>query len=327
MELRQLHYFVAVAEEGHFTRAAERVLIAQPAISQQIRRLETELGERLFDRDHRNVRLTAAGHALLPEARATLAAADRARAAVSSLSGLLTGRLTVGAFEGTPERLLARALGQFHRDHPAVEVRVREDYAAGLLAAVRRGELDAAITGLPDDRKPPPALRIDKIAREPLVVAASPAHPLASQPGIPITRLEGEPMVALTPDSTQRTHIERACRAAGFTPNITAETRHLGLLWDLVSEGIGIAVLPRPSQPPGHGQLALIPITQPRRYVRIIAASSAAAPSPAARAFLGIATASDLTGLHLSARRRRRAGWSRRSPVMRMRAAGPAPPG
>jgi DNA-binding transcriptional LysR family regulator len=291
MELRQLRYFVAVAEEGHFTRAAERVLVAQPAISQQVRRLEAELGERLFDRDRRSVRLTAAGEALLPEARATLAAAERARAAVVSLSGLLSGQLTVGAFEGAPERLLARALGQFRREHPAVEVRVREDYAGELLAAVRRGELDAAITGLPDDREPPSGLRIDRIAREPLVVAAAPGHPLAGQPAIPLARLDGEPMVALTPDSTQRAHVERVCRAAGFTPNITAETRHLGLLWDLVSEGIGIAVVPRAGRPPGHDQLALVPVTEPRRYVRIIAASSATAPSPAARAFLDIATA------------------------------------
>lgn len=291
MELRQLRYFIAVAEEGHFTRAAERLLIAQPAISQQVRRLEAELGEPLFDRDRRNVRLTMAGQALLPEARATLAAAGRAKAAVSSLSGLLTGRLTVGAFEGAPERLLARALGRFRRDHPAVEVRVREDYAGELLAAVRRGELDAAITGLPDDRRPPPGLRIDKIAREPLVAAVSPGHRLAGQPAIPLARLAGEPMVALTPESTQRAHVERACRAAGFAPEIAAETRHLGLLWDLVSEGFGIAVVPCAGQPPGHEQLALIPITQPRRYVRIIAASSATAPSPAARAFLAIATA------------------------------------
>jgi len=296
MELRQLRYFVTVAEQGHFTRAAERLLIAQPAISQQIRRLEADLGERLFDRDRRSVRLTTAGQALLPEARATLAAAERARAAVSSLSGLLTGRLTVGAFEGTSERLLARALGRFRREHPAVEVRVREDYAGELLAAVRRGELDAAITGLPDDRRPPPGLRIDSIAREPLVVAASPGHRLASQPTIPLARLAGEPMVALTPDSTQRAHVERACRAAGFTPDITAETKHLSLLWDLVSEGIGIAVLPRSSRPPGHDELALIPITQPSRYVRIIAASSATAPSPAARAFLDIATAAAMAG-------------------------------
>lgn len=292
MELRQLEYFVAVAEEGHFTRAAERVLIAQPAISQQVRRLEAELGERLFDRDRRNVRLTAAGRALLPEARATLAAAGRARAAVGSLSGLLTGRLTVGAFEGSPERLLARALGRFRREYPAVEVRVREDYAAELLAAVRRGELDAAITGLPDDRRPPAGLRIDPIAREPLVVAAGPGHPLAGRADVPLAELEGEPMVALVSDSTQRAHIERACRAAGFTPNVTAETRHLSLLRDLVSEGIGIAVVPRSSCPPGREQLALIPVTQPRRHVRIIAASSATAPSPAARAFLDIAIGS-----------------------------------
>lgn len=289
MELRQLQYFVAVAEEQHFTRASERVLVAQPAISQQIRRLEAELGETLFDRDRRHVRLTAAGHALLPHARATLAAAGRAQAAVRSLSGLVAGELTVGAFEGAPEGLLAGVLGQFRRAHPAVWVRVREDYATDLLAAVRNGELDAAITALPDNRKPPPGLCITDLITEPVVLATSLDHPLAGRDEIPLAELREELMVALVSESTQRAHVERACRKAGFAPRVTAECRHLGLLWELVEQGIGVAAIPR-SAPHSDRRVALIPIVRPRLQIRIVIASGPDIPSPATRAFLDIAT-------------------------------------
>lgn len=288
MELRQLQYFVAVAEEEHFTRASQRLLIAQPAVSQQVRRLEAELGETLFDRDRRHVRLTAAGRALLPHARATLAAAQRACAAVRSLSGLIAGELTVGTFEGAPERLLAGALGEFRRAHPAVWVRVREDYATGLLTAVSRGELDAAITALPDARKPPPGLRIAELTADPVMLATPAGHRLAGRDQVPLTQLRDEPMVALVTESTQRAHIERACRKAGFAPRVTAECRHLGLLWDLVEQGVGVAAVPR-SAPHGNRNVALVPIVRPSLRVRIVIASGPDLPSPAARAFLDIA--------------------------------------
>lgn len=289
MELRQLEYFVAVADEEHFTRASERLLVAQPAISQQVRRLEAELGETLFDRDRRHVRLTAAGHALLPHARATLAAAQRARAAVRSLSGLIAGELTIGVFDGAPERLLAGALGQFRRAHPAVWVRVREDYAIPLLTAVRNGEIDVAITALPDARKPPTDLRIIELATEPIVLATSLDHPLAGRNQIPLIQLRDETMVALVSESTQRVHIERACRKAGFAPRVTAECQHLGLLWDLVEQGVGVAAVPR-SAPHSNRHVALTPIVRPRLQVQIILAFGRDLPSPAARAFLDIAT-------------------------------------
>lgn len=288
MELRQLEYFVAVAEEEHFTRASERLLIAQPAISQQIRRLEADLGEALFDRDRRHVRLTAAGRTLLPHARATLAAAGRARAAVGSLSGLMAGELTVGVFEGAPEGLLASALGEFRRAHPAVGVRVREDYATYLLDAVRRGEIDAAITALPDARKPAPGLRILELATEPVVLATEPGHPLAGRDEVPLARLNSEPMIALAAESTQRAHIERACRKAGFAPRVIAECRHLGLLWDLVEQGVGVAAVPR-SAPHGSRHVALVPIVRPSLHVQLVIASGRDIPAPAAQAFLDIA--------------------------------------
>jgi DNA-binding transcriptional LysR family regulator len=287
MELRQLKYFVAVAEDLNFTRASQRLLVAQPAISQQVRRLETEVGEALFDRDRRHVRLTAAGRALLPHARATLLAAERARAAVSSLSGLVAGELVVGVFEGAPERLLASALGRFRRAYPAVEVRVREDYATELLAALGRGELDAAITGLPDSRKPSPDLHAVELAREPVVLVTSPGHRFAGRDEIPLAQLRDEPMVALVTESTQRAHLEQACRKAGFAPRVSAECRHLGLLWDLVEEGVGVAAVPR-SAPHGDRHVAVVPIVRPRLQVRIVVASGQGILSPAGRAFLEI---------------------------------------
>jgi DNA-binding transcriptional LysR family regulator len=156
-----------------------------------------------------------------------------------------------------------------------------------LLAGVQRGELDAAITGLPDAARPPPGVTVTELATDPLVVAVGPDHPLAGEPGIPLTRLRGEPMVTLVGDSSQRAHIERACRAAGFEPRITAETMRLSLLWELVSQGLGIAVVPRSS--PGSGtRVTLVPITRPRLSVRVVLASGKTTPSPAARAFLGL---------------------------------------
>jgi DNA-binding transcriptional LysR family regulator len=119
MELRQLAYFVAVVDEAHFTRAAERLRIAQPAVSQQIRRLEAELGERLLHRDRRRVALTSAGEALLPYARAALAQAEHGRQAVAALRGLVTGQLRVGLVMPLPDRRIVRTIGAFGRKYPA----------------------------------------------------------------------------------------------------------------------------------------------------------------------------------------------------------------
>src|SRR5918992_4387411 len=144
MDLRRLSYFLAVAEEEQFTRAAERVSVAQPAVSAQIRRLEAELGEPLFHRDQRAVRLTAAGEALLPHARAALAAADRGRDTIASLRGMLHGRLEVGV-AGPVDQRFAEALGHFKRAYPALDIAVSQQQNEPLLEAVARGEGDIAI--------------------------------------------------------------------------------------------------------------------------------------------------------------------------------------
>ena len=211
MELRQLAYFVAVAEERNFTGAAERIPIAQPAISQQIRRLEAELGERLFIRDRRGIKLTPAGQALLPSARAALEAAEGGRAAVAALSGLLTGRLVLGLVHPLPDRRLPALLGAFRRAHPRIELTLIEDQTDALLAALAAGELHAALIGLGRYDRPPPGVQSMLVAQEPVVVAVHPAHRLAGRGSVPLRALRDEPMVTLTRASKLRSTLETAC--------------------------------------------------------------------------------------------------------------------
>jgi DNA-binding transcriptional LysR family regulator len=288
MELRQLAYFVAVAEERSFTRAAERIPIAQPAISQQIRRLESELGERLFVRDRRGVSLTAAGEVLLPKARATLAAAQDGREAVSALRGLLTGRLVLGLVHPLPDRRVPRLLGAFHRAHPAVELTLIEDQTDALLAALGAGELHAALIGMGRYDRPPRGLQSLLVAREPVVVAVHSQHRLAGRDPIPLRALRDEPIVTLTRASKLRSTLETACHGAGFVPRIVAESSDLAVVVELAAEQLGVAVLPR-SALDGAADVIQLGLTQPRLERRILLAWQPATGAPAGRAFVSLA--------------------------------------
>jgi DNA-binding transcriptional LysR family regulator len=288
MELRQLAYFVAVAEERHFTRAAKRVTIAQPAVSQQIRRLEAELGEALFVRDRRAVTLTAAGEALLPHARAALAATAGGRAAVGALSGLETGRLALGLVQPLPDRRLPQLLGAFRRRHPHVELALIEDEPEPLAAALGAGRLDVAVIALGRYDRPPPDLQTRLIASEPVVVALHPEHRLAARAAVALRALRDEPMVTLLRGSRLRNTLEAACRAAGFAPRVVAETSDLALLVELAAERIGVAVLPA-SGVAGATGIATLPLSRPMLQRRILLAWRPAGTPPAARAFLALA--------------------------------------
>jgi DNA-binding transcriptional LysR family regulator len=295
MELRQLAYFVAVVEERNFTRAAQRIPIAQPAISQQIRRLESELGERLFVRDRRGIRLTPAGEALLPHARAMLAGAEHAREALAALSGLLTGRLAFGFVLPLPDQRLPGLLGAFHRQHPGIELRLIEDETDALLAALATGQLDAALIGLGRYDRPPRDVESVLVAREPVVIAVHPEHELAGRGSIPLQALRDEPMITFTSASKQRSTLETACRAAGFAPRIVAETSDLGTIIGLIQEGIGVAVLPR-SALEGAATVAQLGLARPRLGRRILLVWPPGGGSPAARAFLALARQHLVTG-------------------------------
>ncbi|MEU8306615.1 LysR substrate-binding domain-containing protein [Actinomadura sp. NPDC048955] len=289
MELRQLGYFVAVAEERHFTRAAERVQVAQPAVSQQIRRLEAEVGEPLFRRDRRSVALTAAGEALLPHARAMLAEAANAKESIAALSGLLAGSLAVGLVQPLPDQRVLALLGAFHRRHPRIRLTLREDETDGLIAALATGELDAAIVGQgPAD--PPLAAEMTPhvIAREDVVVALHPDHPLVARDSLTLHDLREEPLVTAPRTSKLRTNLEAACGRFGFVPNVVAETRDLTLVRRLVLQRIGLAVLPE-SALQGPPALARVPLARPSLERRIVLAARPHHASPAGRAFLAMA--------------------------------------
>ncbi len=284
MELRQLTYFVAVAEEGQFTRAAARVSIAQPAVSAQIGRLERELGEPLFRRDRRGVTLTGAGEALLPHARAALAAAERGRDTLASLRGVLHGRLRVGV-SGPGDRRLAATLGAFHRAHPAIEITLIEQHNEPLLEAVARGDVDVALVGTPGPL--PPGVRTRVVSSVPLVICVPRDHPLGRRKTVALRQLRDEPMITLTRGTGLRAVLESACRDAGFAPLLTAETGELASLVELVAEGLGVALLP--SSALDGADVVTLRLTRPRLQRRTALAWNPAATSPAGRAFLTLA--------------------------------------
>ena len=288
MELRQLAYFLAIAEERNFTRAARRIPIAQPAISQQIHRLESELSEKLFVRDRRGIRLTPAGEALLPHAQAMLANADHAREAVTAVRGLLSGRLAIGFVQPLPDRRLIGMLGAFHREHPRIELKLIEDETDALLAALHTGELDAALIGLGSYDRLPPKVMSRLVAREPAVAAVYPEHPLSGRSSIMLRALRDTPMVALTSSSKQRSNLEAACRAAGFAPQIVAETSDLGITVELIRQQIGVAVLPR-SALEGVTTVVQLTLTRPKLDRRILLTWHPASNPPAVRALLAMA--------------------------------------
>jgi DNA-binding transcriptional LysR family regulator len=287
MELRQLEYLVAVAEEASFTRGAERVHVAQPGVSAQIRRLERELGQELFDRTGRAVTLTAAGTVVLPYARAALAAVAGARTAIGELAGLLRGRLTIGTLTSvsSPRLDLTALLAAYHGDHPAVQITLTVGDSSLLAEAVRDGRYDIAFIGLAGS--PPAGIAIHVITDEPLVLVVPPEDPLAGQASLPMAALAGLPLISLPPGAGLRAALEAACAAAGFTPRIAFEGEDPRVLADLAEHGLGPAVIPRSLAGARADRLHTITLTGPEPRARLALAWRAEGPvSPAAREFI-----------------------------------------
>ncbi len=243
MELRQLRYFVAVAEHRHFTRAAADLHVAQPALSQQIRRLEDELGLELLARTSRSVALTEAGELLLHRARRALAEVDGALADLDALKGLVSGRVVVGAIQSLGPFDLPGLLAGFHASHPGVDILLREDTTQRLLAALSADELDLAVATI--DPPPPDELASMALYEEELVLAVRPGHPLASRQRIALTELPDDPFIFFREGSGLRATTERALAAAGIEPRVRFESSELSRVRALVSRGLGVAILPR----------------------------------------------------------------------------------
>jgi DNA-binding transcriptional LysR family regulator len=243
VELRQLEYFLAVAEERHFTRAAQRVHIVQSGLSASVHALERELGAPLFVRTTRHVELTEEGRALVVEARAVLAAVDRARDAVAGVRGLLRGRLSVGTIQSLPVIDLPELLGRFCRRHPGVELRVRQAPAAGLVEEVRDGRLDLAFV-----THPVASLRGVEhtlVAAEPVLLVCPPEHPLAGRKHVRFAELADETFVEFQPDWATRIIVDEAFAAVGIVRRIACEVNDVRTLLDLVVHRLGITIVPR----------------------------------------------------------------------------------
>ena len=286
MELRHLEYFVAVAEELSFTRASRRLHVVQSGVSSAIQALERELGTGLFDRDRHRVELTDAGQALLPEARATLAAAQAARDAVGAARGGLRGTVTVGTMLSTGTLDLPAMLGRFHAIHPDVAVRLRLAAAgsAGLARQVLAGSLDLALAALPG--QPPAGLSVQPLSEEPLLLACDRAHPLAGGPAATLRRLADEPFIDFPPGWGNRAVVDRAFAAAGLDRQVPFEAADFAAAAGLVQAGLGIAFLPASVAAVLPG-LAAIEVSGPAMIWRIsIVRPAHRRISAAARAFL-----------------------------------------
>jgi DNA-binding transcriptional LysR family regulator len=287
MELRQLEYFVAVADEASFTRAAARLHVAQPGVSAQIRRLERELGQDLFDRSGRAVRLTEAGAAVLLYARAALGAAAGARLAVDELTGLVRGHVAVGMVVACSSYDLANLLADFHHDYPAVEITLSEANTDVLIQGLGAGRLDLAFVGLGDTT--PPGIEIQLVADEPLVAAVSKDDVLVARTTIALDAIRDRALMSLPRGTGLRSCLDAACARLGFEPRITLEASNLGILAALASRGLGVAILPE-SVALAHPELHAIAITRPAMRGRLALAWRTGGPiSPAARALISCA--------------------------------------
>jgi LysR family transcriptional activator of glutamate synthase operon len=291
MELRQLRYIVALAEERSFTRAAGKVLVAQPALSQQIAKLEAELGLALVDRTTRRVAMTEAGDRLVEHARRVLKQVDVAREDLADLAGLRTGRLTIGASRTVGSLDLSALLAEFYRRYPAVDLAVREDLSISLARELRADELDLAFITIPGG-SPVDGLDLRVVSSEELVAVLPCDHELAGRRKLRVVDLEAQTIVAFRGGATIRRRLDEAATRAGFALRVAFESNEVGRMRALVAAGLAIAVLPRSDAEQPGPAITAVPFDEPDfTHTVYMAARSGRHHSPAARAFIDLTIA------------------------------------
>lgn len=287
MEMRQLQHFVVVAEEQHFTRAAERLMVSQSGLSASIRALERDLRAALFVRTTRRVLLTEAGRALLEDAERILAQARAAREAVAAVQGVLRGTLTLGAEQCVAGVHPARLLAAFRRRYPQVEIRLRQWGSAALAAEVAAGRLDVAFAYRTESDTD--HLRLVPLASEPMTLLCHPDHRLAKAGTPPRPRdLSEEVFVDFHPDWGPRRVTDTAFAALGVRRAVALEVNDVHSLLDLVDEGLGIAIVPRHFECK-HPRLTALPMKDTGAvYETAVLLPAPRATSPAARALIAL---------------------------------------
>lgn len=289
MELRHIRYFLAVAEEGNFTRAAARLGIGQPPLSQQIRDLETEIGALLFHRVPHGAELTAAGMAFLSGAKAALAAAEKARLAAQSANRGETGRLSLGFTASSAfNPIVSTTIRRFQARWPDVQLSLTEMNTLGLMEQLERGELDATFMrpGLDD----PGGIRLKRLPDEPMVVALPASHPLAKQKTLPLALLAKEPFI-LFPRLVGLSlydDVVRACHEAGFELKVAQEAPQISSVVNLVAADLGVSIVPASISQIKLAGVAYRPIEGPPAVARLALAVLRSQRSPVTENLMGL---------------------------------------
>ena len=288
MELRQLRYLVALADERHFTRAAAREHIAQPALSQQIRRLEQEVGLALVERTTRRVTVTEAGQTLVARARRILSEVDSANAEMQALAGVRTGHVMVGTMHTMGPVDVTVALAVFHQRHPGVELTVREQSSEELAEMLRDDGLDLAFLSV-TERMESHGFGLHQLVSEELVVVLPGDHPLAARGTLRMAELAGEHFISYREGARLRELLTIAARHAGFEPQIKLESNESERIKRLVARDMGVAILPRSDAERPGTDVAVATLTEPalRRDITL-ACREGRRLAPAAAEFLAL---------------------------------------
>ena len=242
METHQLRYFVAVADEGNFSRAAAKVRVAQPSLSQQIRKLEAEVGQPLFDRLPRSVVLTEAGRCLIDYARQILASIGDARRSVDELKDEVSGRLAVGAIPTIAPYILPELVGKFQKHYPEVTLEIVEDVTDGITRRVEAGELDVALASTCQQS---PTLRRESLGKEPLLALVPEGHPLAKKTLVELDDLKSQRFLLLHEMHCLSQQVHHLLDSRRLRPEIALAGSQLGTIANMVAAEIGVSIVPQ----------------------------------------------------------------------------------
>jgi LysR family transcriptional regulator, hydrogen peroxide-inducible genes activator len=242
MEIHQLRYFVAVADEGSFSRAAAKVRVAQPSLSQQIRKLEAEVGQPLFDRLPRSVVLTEAGRCLIDYARQILASIGDARRSVDELKDEVSGRLAVGAIPTIAPYILPELVGKFQKHYPEVSLEIVEDVTDGITRRVEAGELDVALASTSQQS---PTLRRESVGNEPLLALVPEGHPLAKKALVELDDLKSQRFLLLHEMHCLSQQVHHLLESRRLRPEIALAGSQLGTIANMVAAEIGVSIVPQ----------------------------------------------------------------------------------
>lgn len=293
MELRHLRYFVAVAEELNFTRAAKKLNIAQPPLSQQIRALEVEVGVTLLNRTKRHVEMTDAGQTFLDEARLTLAQAQHGIEATRRTSRGEIGELSLGFVPTADLRVLPRIIPEFRRKFPNVSVSVHSLTSVNQVAALRAGRIDVGILVEPFDfgLKSDQDFVAEELLRDRFVVAMQTSNPMARKRKVALSRLSEEPFILYRREIAPAYYdnvIMGMFRQASFSPKISQSADHVQTILGLVASGLGVSILPASVTALSREEIAYLVLEKPIAYSKLVTIYNRNNENAALREFLVI---------------------------------------